>query len=106
MEEAAELFYNKKDFEPVKLTYQYRRGRPLVASERELRDLPTNICQLHDYYMIDTCNREYTGFNVVITPGYVFNHDEETVHHVYYEDLFRLYQRHSLDTQILMLWTM
>jgi hypothetical protein len=62
--------------------------------------------QLHDYYSLDTANGDCVGFEVCIPPGMVFNHPEETVHIIYYEHLFQLFQRRSLDTQILMIWSM
>jgi hypothetical protein len=57
--EDAELYYlQEKEYEKASLTYKFRLGHPLVASEHELNDLSTNTCQLHQYYMIDTTNRE------------------------------------------------
>jgi hypothetical protein len=53
------------------LAYKYRLGHPLLESARELNDLPTNMCQLHEYYMIDTKSREYNGFEALILPTHL-----------------------------------
>jgi hypothetical protein len=72
--EEAKLFYlQDKEFEKASLAYQFRLGRPLLASEREVNDLPTNMHQLHQYYMADTMSRRYTGFEALIVSGVVFN---------------------------------
>ena len=106
IEEAGELYYGTRDFEKATVVYKYERGKPLVTTEQEYRDLPIYMRQLHDYYTIDTCTGDCVGFQVCIPPRLVFNHPEEVVHSVYYEDLFPFFQRRSLDTQILMLWSM
>ena len=54
MEEAGELYYGMRDFEKATVVYKYERGKPLVTTEQEYRDLPTYMRQLHDYYTIDT----------------------------------------------------
>jgi len=78
-----------------------------VASDKEYKDLPTYMCQLHDYYSFDTTSKAgYNGFEVVILPGLIFHQNEETKHYVEYEALFQLYQRRDLNTQMMMLWTM
>ena len=106
MEAAANLYYESTEFDKAPLAYKYVRGEPLVATEQEYKDLGTYMRQLHEYYQINTASGDSDGFDVCILPGLVFNNHEEVVHHVYYEHLFQLYQRRSLDTQILMLWSM
>jgi hypothetical protein len=54
--EQAKLLYLQQEgeFENASHTYQYRLGHRLLATEREVTDLPTNMRQLHQYYMLDT----------------------------------------------------
>jgi hypothetical protein len=55
----------------VSLAYKYRLEHPLLESARELNDLPTNMRQLHEYYMIDIKSREYSGFEALILPTHL-----------------------------------
>jgi hypothetical protein len=77
-----------------------------MSSEHEVNDLPTNMRQLHQYYMADTMSQQYTGFEALIISGVVFNQPKETLHHIRYDCLFQLFNRHDLDNQIMMLWTL
>jgi hypothetical protein len=77
-----------------------------MSSEREVNDLPTNMQQLHQYYMDDTMSQQYIGFEALIVSGVVFNRPKETLHHIGYDCLFQLFNRHDLDNQIMMLWTL
>jgi hypothetical protein len=88
--EEAELVYLQQEgeFEMTSLAYKYRLGHPLLESARELNDFPTNMHQLHEYYMIDTKSGEYSGFEALILPKSVFNRPEETLHHIGYDCLF------------------
>jgi hypothetical protein len=83
------------------IAYKYRLGHPLLESARELHDLPTNMCQLHEYYMIDTKSGEYSGFEALILPKVVFNRPEETLHYIGYDCLFQLFNRRDLNNQIM-----
>jgi 5-formyltetrahydrofolate cyclo-ligase len=87
----------------VSIAYKYRLGHPLLESSRELHDLPTNMRQLHEYYMIDTKSGEYSGFEALILPKVVFN---RPLHRIGYDCLFQLFNRCDLDNQIMMLWTL
>jgi hypothetical protein len=106
--EQAELLYLEQqgDFENASVAYKYTLWHRLLETEREINDLPTNMRQLHDYYMIDTKSQEYTGFEVLILSGVVFEWPEETIHHIDYDCLFQLFNRHDLDNQIMMMWTL
>jgi hypothetical protein len=103
--EEAELLYLQEvgEFEKASLAYQYRLGHPLLETEREYNDLPTNMRQLHDYCMIDTKSREYSGFEALILSKVVFNRPEETLHHIEYKCMFQFFNRRDLDNKIMML---
>jgi hypothetical protein len=70
------------------VAYKYTLGHPLLETYREINDLPTNMRQLHEYYMIDTKSREYNGFEALILSEVVFNRSEETLHHIGYDACF------------------
>jgi hypothetical protein len=84
---------------------KYTLGHPLLETDGEINDLPTNMCELHEYYMIDT-SRGYIGFEALVLSEVVFNRPEETLHHIRYDCLFQLFNRRDLDNQIMMLWTL
>ena len=88
--EEAELVYLQEEgeFEMASVAYKYTLGHPLLETDREINDLPTNMRQLHEYYMIDTKSREYSGFEALILSEVVFNQPEETLHHIGYDCLF------------------
>ena len=86
-------------------TIQYQRGNFLVAEE-EYKNLTTYMRDLHDYYMAEALETEQMGFEVIIRKPLVFHYLGEEKHFVSWECLFQLYQRCSLDTQILTLWIM
>jgi hypothetical protein len=88
VEEIELIYLQDKEFEKTSLAYQFRLGHPLLASESEVNDLPTNMYQLHQYYMADSMSRQYTGFEALILSGMVFNRPEETMHHIGYDCLF------------------
>ena len=77
-----------------------------METKAEIRDWPIHMRQLHEYYMIDTKSREYSGFEALILSEVVFNRPEETLHHIGYDCLFQLFNRRDLDSQIMMLWTL
>ena len=77
MEDAELYCLQDKEFDKAKLAYQFRLGHCLVASNRELNDLPTNMRQPHEYYMVNTTNREYIGFKALIIPQVVFNRPDD-----------------------------
>jgi hypothetical protein len=70
------------------IAYKYTLGNPLLEIDREINDLPTNMRQLHEYYMIDTKSQEYCGFEALILSEVVFNQPKETLHHIGYDCLF------------------
>jgi hypothetical protein len=106
MEDARQIFCEQREFVIAKPAYQYTRGQLLVAMNEEYRDLPTYMCQLHEYYMVEVTEMEQTSFKAIIPLPYIFHQLEETKHYISYGCLFQLYQRRSLDVQIMMLWTM
>ena len=62
--------------------------------------------QLHEYYMAQATETEDFGFKVIICSPRVFHYPEEEKFDVEWESLFQLYQKRSLDSQMLTLWTM
>jgi len=88
VEEAELIYLQDKEFEKASLAYQFRLGHPLLASESEVNDLPTNMRQLHQYYLADSMSRQYTGFEALILSEVVFNRPEETLHHIRYDCFF------------------
>ena len=105
MDQATELYYESKEYEMATPTYQYVRGNFLVATNEEYNALPTYMRDLHDYYMAQAIEMEQTGFEVIIRSPHVFQYTNEEKRFIGWECLFQLYQRRSLDTQILTLWT-
>ena len=62
--------------------------------------------QLHEYYMAQATETENFGFEVIICSSHVFHYPEEEKFNVEWECLLQLYQKRSLNTQMLTLWTM
>ena len=108
MKAAEDLYLEKTHFEMAEVVYKFELGKPMVASHDDYKKLSTNMRQLHDYYIIDSNNGKEKNayFEVCIPSCLFFNHPEEVVHTIPYEELFQLYQRRSLDLQILMIWTL
>jgi hypothetical protein len=100
MDEAADIYYDSKEYEMTTLTIQYQRDNFLVVEE-EYENWTTYLHDLHDYYMAQALEMEQTGFEVIIRSPHVFHYPDEEKHFVGWECLFQLYQRCSLDTQIL-----
>jgi hypothetical protein len=44
-----------------------------MANKGEIKDLPTSMRQLHDYYVFDTIKVGINGFEVIILPGLLFH---------------------------------
>lgn len=105
LEEAANIYYDTKEYGPGPTALQYIRGQPLVE-DGELKNLTTYMRQLHQYYMAQVTETEAFGFEVIIRAPLVFYYSEEEKRGVGWECLFNFYQRRSLDAQIMMLWTM
>jgi hypothetical protein len=105
MDEATQIYYDTKEYEMAKPTIQYERGN-LLVDEEEYKNLTTYMGDLHDYYMAQAIEMEHMGFEVIIRKPLVFYYPDKEKHFVGYECLFQLYQRRSLDTQLLTLWTM
>ena len=84
---------------------KYERGNLLVPDE-DHKNLTTYMRQLHEYYMAQVTETDNFGFEVIIRSPHIFNDPEEEKFDIEWEYLFQLYQKHSLDTQILTLWTM
>ena len=61
---------------------------------------------LHEYYMAQATETDSFGFEVIIHSPHVFNYPEEEKFDVEWGHLFQIYQKHDLDVQLLMLWTM
>ena len=84
---------------------KYERGNLLVPDD-EYKNLTTYMRQLHEYYMAQATETENFGFEVIICSPHVFHYPEEEKFDVEWECLFQLYQKRSLDSQMLTLWTM
>ena len=103
MEEAATIYYDVQGTTTPAMKYE--RGNLLVPDD-EYKNLTTYMRQLHEYYMAQTTEMEDFGFEVIIHSPHVFNYPEEEKFDVEWECLFQLYQKCSLDSQMLTLWTM
>ena len=105
MDEVANIYYDTKEYEMATPTTQYQRGNFLVSVD-EYKNLTTYMRDLHEYYMAETIEMEKMGFELIIRKPLVFHYPNEEKHFVGWECLFKLYQRHDLDTQILTQWSM
>ena len=103
MEEAAAIYYDVQGTATPAIKYE--RGNLLVSSH-EYKNLTTYMRQLHEYYMAQATETDDFGFEVIIRSPHAFHYPEEEKFDVEWECLFQLYQKRSLDTQMLMLWTM
>ena len=61
---------------------------------------------LHEYYMAQATETDNFGFEVIIRSPLVFHYPKEEKFDVEWECFFQLYQKRSLDTKMLTLWTM
>ena len=84
---------------------KYERGNLLVPDD-EYKNLKIYMRYLHEYYMAQATEMEDFGFEVIIRSPHVFHYPEEEKFDVEWECLFQLYQKCSLDSQMLTLWTM
>jgi hypothetical protein len=84
---------------------KYQRGNFLVSDD-EFKNLTTYMRQLHEYYMAQATETTDFGFEFIIRSPFVYHYPKEEKFDVKWECLFHLYQRRSLDTQMLSLWTM
>ena len=75
---------------------KYVRGQPLVEPE-EVKNLPTRMYELHDWYMKITkiSNRESLMVNV--NEEHYYNKKAVTIE---YSELFQLYNKDALDKSI------
>ena len=103
MEEAATIYYDVQG--TATPTMKYERGNLLVP-DHEYKNLTTYMRQLHEYYMAQATETDDFGFEVIIRSPHVFHYPEEEKFDVEWECLFQLYQKRSLDVQMLTLWTM
>ena len=104
----AELQYTvDMEFEMAEVVYKFKLGKHMMEKDSEIRELSTNMRQLHEYYIFDTIGKKYSGFDVIVVPNVPwFCNSNELWYMVLYEDLFQLYQRRDLDMQMMMLWTL
>ena len=103
MEEAVNIYYDVQG--TGTLAMKYERGNLQVLDD-EYKKLTTYMHHLHEYYMAQATEMEDFGFEVIIRSPHVFHYPEEEKFDVQWECLFQLYQKRSLDTQMLILWTM
>jgi hypothetical protein len=103
LEEAASIYYDEQGMRTH--TMKYQRGHPLVSDD-EYEKLTTHMLRLYEYYMTQATKTTNFGFEVITRNPLVFHYAEEEKFDVEWECLFQLYQKHSLDSQILTLWTM
>ena len=102
MEEATNIYYDVQGTGTPAMKYE--RGNLLVLDD-EYKNLTTYMCQLHEYYMAQAIETDDFGFKVIIRSLHVFHYPKEKLD-VEWECLFQLYQKRSLDSQMLMSWTM
>ena len=62
--------------------------------------------ELHEYYVAQATETDDFGFEFIIRLPHVFQYPDEEKFDVEWECLFQLYQKRSLDVQMLTLWTM
>ena len=86
-------------------TMKYERDNLLVLDD-VYKNLTTYMRHLHEYYMAQATEMEDFGFEVIICSPHVLHYPEEEKFDVEWECLFQLYQKCSLDVQMLTLWTM
>ena len=103
MEETTNIYYDVQGMRT--LAMKYERGNLLVP-DHEYKNLTTYMRQLHEYYMAQATETDDFGFEVIIRSPHVFQYPEEEKFDVEWECLFQLYQKRSLNVQMLMLWTM
>ena len=103
MKEAANIYYDVQGTRTP--TMKYERGNHLVP-DHKYNNLTTYMRQLYEYYMAQAIETDDFGFEVIIRLPHVFHYPEEEKFDVEWECLFQLYQKHSLDVQMLTLWTM
>ena len=103
MEEAVTIYYDVQGTATPAIKYE--RGN-LLVSNHEYINLTTYMRQLHEYYMAQATETDDFGFEVIICSPHVFHYPEEEKFDVEWECLFQLYQKRSLDSQMLTLWTM
>jgi hypothetical protein len=100
MEEAANIYYDLQGTGTQ--TMKYQRGHLLVLDD-EYKNLTTYMRQLHEYYMAQATETMDFGFEVIICNPLVFHYVEEEKFDVEWECLFQLYQKRSLNSQLLTL---
>ena len=103
MEEAVNIYYDVQGTRTP--TMKYERGNLLVP-DHEYKNLTTYMRQLHEYYMAQATKTEDFGFEVIIYSTHVFRYPKEETFDIEWECLFQLYQKRSIDVQMLTLWTM
>ena len=103
MEEVATIYYDVQGTETPAMKYE--RGNLLVPNH-EYKNLTIYMRQLHEYYMAQEKETEDFGFEVIIRSPHVFHYPKEEKFDVEWECLFQLYQKRSLNVQMLTLWTM
>ena len=103
MEEAVTIYYDVQGTATPAMKYE--RGNLLVPDE-EYKNMTTYMRQLHEYYMAQATETDNFSFEVIIRSPYVFHYPKEEKFDVEWECLFQLYQKCSLDVQMLTLWTM
>lgn len=72
-----------------------------MAMKKEIRELPTSMLDLHQYYKI--CSGAGQSRFGVLVPTIIFHKGQEETMYVEFESLFQLFQRRDLVVQILSL---
>ena len=90
------LGYEHPDTKPA---YQYVKGKPMLENEDELRDLPTNMRMLHNWYMRHTSKNDAIDF--LTLPIKEQHHFKEYFIFVQMTELFQLYNKRELDKSIM-----
>ena len=97
-----ELCQGGREIQSAPLAYKFELGKDLV-DRKELRNLPTRVRDLHDWYK-RLSNVGTTMFEARVPPE-IYHTGEDTLW-VDLEYLFNFFQKRDLDVQILSLWFM
>ena len=80
--------------------WKYACGQPLVRPE-EVKNLPTRMYQLHDWYMKITKSSNREGLMVKVKEEYYFH---KLALSIEYSELFQLFHQDALDKSIVSLY--
>jgi hypothetical protein len=91
------------DLPLARVAYKYKLGADPLEDPNEIRNLPTQMRWLHDWYKRQAANQT-SSFGLFL-PEYVYHGACGSEMYCEFECLFQLFQKQNLDVQILSLWT-